>query len=128
MKKLNISPTDSELEILQILWTHGPSSVREVNDILNSEVRSVGYTTTLKIMQIMNEKTMVERDTTSRTHIYKSIIKEKDTKNNLVKELINNAFSGSARSLVMQALGSQNPTKEDLEEIKTLIDKLQKDQ
>jgi len=126
MKKLNIRPTDSELAILQLLWKNGPSSVREVNELLNTETRTVGYTTTLKIMQIMTEKEMVVRDTSKRTHIYTAAIKEKDTKNNMVKDLINNAFSGSARSLVLQALGSQNTSKADLEEIKTLIDQLQK--
>ena len=79
----NFKPTDSELEILHILWENGPSSVRYINDMLN-ERRDVGYTTTLKLMQIMNEKGLVKRDTAAKTHIYIAVAKENDTKNNLV--------------------------------------------
>jgi predicted transcriptional regulator len=126
MSKSNIKPTDSELEILQILWQNGAASVREVNEILN-EQRSVGYTTTLKIMQIMTDKNLVERDTSKRTHIYNAVAAEKATKNNLLKEFINVAFSGSSAKMVMQALGSQKPSQADLDEIKSLIDQLEKD-
>ena len=117
-------PTDAELEILQILWQNGPSTVRFVNDKLN-ENREIGYTTTLKFMQIMLEKGMVERDEENRTHIYKAAIKEGDTQKILLDKLLNTAFGGSASKLVMQALGSHKASKEELEEIKQLIDKIE---
>jgi len=118
-------PTESELEILQLLWKRGPSSVREINDLLN-EQREVGYTTSLKIMQIMNEKGLVTRDTTSRTHIYRAAIKEEATKQSLLKEFITNTFNGSAKNLVMQALGGTKTSKKELDEIKKLIKEIEK--
>jgi predicted transcriptional regulator len=120
----NFKPTDSELEILHILWENGPSSVRYINDMLN-ERRDVGYTTTLKLMQIMNEKGLVKRDTAAKTHIYMAIAKENDTKNNLVNEFVNVAFHGSAMNLVMQALGNTKSSPEELEDLKALISKLE---
>ena len=121
---MKIKPTDSELEILQLLWQLGPCSVREINDILK-ERRDVGYTTTLKLMQIMNEKGITERDTTGKTHIYSAIIHEADTKNSLLKEFINSTFHGSSMSLVMQALGNTTTTEAELQELKALIDTLE---
>jgi len=118
-------PTESELEILQLLWKRGPSSVREINDLLN-EQREVGYTTSLKIMQIMNEKELVTRDTSSRTHIYRAAIKEEATKQSLLKEFITNTFNGSAKNLVMQALGGTKTSKKELDEIKKLIKEIEK--
>ncbi len=120
----NFKPTDSELEILHILWENGPSSVRYINDMLN-ERRDVGYTTTLKLMQIMNEKGLVKRDTAAKTHIYMAVAKENDTKNNLVNEFVNVAFHGSAMNLVMQALGNTKSSPEELEDLKALISKLE---
>lgn len=120
----NFKPTDSELEILHILWENGPSSVRYINDMLN-ERRDVGYTTTLKLMQIMNEKGLVKRDTAAKTHIYIAAAKENDTKNNLVNEFVNVAFHGSAMNLVMQALGNTKSSPEELEDLKALISKLE---
>lgn len=120
----NFKPTDSELEILHILWENGPSSVRNINDMLN-ERRDVGYTTTLKLMQIMNEKGLVKRDTAAKTHIYMAIAKENDTKNNLVNDFVNVAFHGSAMNLVMQALGNTKSSPEELEDLKALISKLE---
>lgn len=120
----NFKPTDSELEILHILWENGPSSVRYINDVLN-ERRDVGYTTTLKLMQIMNEKGLVKRDTAAKTHIYIAVAKENDTKNNLVNEFVNVAFHGSAMNLVMQALGNTKSSPEELEDLKALISKLE---
>jgi len=117
-------PTESELEILQLLWKRGPSSVREINDLLN-EQREVGYTTSLKIMQIMNEKELVTRDTSSRTHIYRAAIKEEATKQSLLKEFITNTFNGSAKNLVMQALGGTKTSKKELDEIKKLIKEIE---
>lgn len=118
-------PTDSELEILHILWKRGPSTVRDINDILNLR-REVGYTTTLKFMQIMNEKGLVVRDTASKIHIYKAIVRENETKNHLVTDFINVAFQGSAMNLVMQALGNSKSSPQELQELKSLIDKLEK--
>lgn len=120
----NFKPTDSELEILHILWENGPSSVRYINDILNVR-RDVGYTTTLKLMQIMNEKGLVRRDTAAKTHIYIAIAKENDTKNNLVNDFVNVAFHGSAMNLVMQALGNTKSSPEELKDLKALITKLE---
>lgn len=117
-------PTDSELEILHILWEKGASSVRDINDILNLR-REVGYTTTLKLMQIMNEKGLVKRDTAAKTHIYKALVRERETKNNLISEFVNVAFQGSSMNLVMQALGNTSSSAEELTELKTLIAKLE---
>ncbi len=121
---MNLKPTVGELEILQILWKEGPSSVRDVNDILNLN-KKVGYTTTLKIMQIMNEKGLTDRDTTSRTHIYQAAIKESATKNGLLSKFIDATFQGSAAQLILEALGNNNTTLEELEEIKALIEKIE---
>ena len=130
---MKIKPTESELAILQILWKNGPSTVREVNELLNEkrakDTKEIGYTTTLKIMQLMVEKdkSLLERDTSSRTHIYKALVQEKDTKTSIMKDFINSTFSGSATKMVLQALGTQKPSQEELDEIKSLIDKLEND-
>jgi BlaI family transcriptional regulator, penicillinase repressor len=120
----NFKPTDAEMEILQILWERGASSVREINEILN-ERRDVGYTTTLKLMQIMNDKGLVLRDTAARSHIYSALVLENDTKNNLIKDFVNLAFHGSAMNLVMQALGNTKSSRDELHELKSLISKLE---
>ena len=120
-----LKPTESELEILQILWEYGPCSVRLVNEKLNEE-RKVGYTTTLKLMQIMADKGLAERDTSSRTHIYKAARDERATQSFLLNEFMNNTFRGSAKKLVLQALGNHDTTPEELEEIKALIAKIEK--
>lgn len=127
MSKSHPRPTESELEILQVLWSEGPSTVREVNNLLNLE-REVGYTTTLKHLQLMAEKMLVTRDTSSRTHIYKAKILEADTQRNLVKSLVEKVFGGSAMDLVMQALGNHQASPEELEEIKRLIQELENKQ
>lgn len=117
---MKVKPTDGELEILQILWRRGPSSVREINDVLNKK-RETGYTTTLKLMQIMTDKGIVYRDTTSRSHIYHASIPESETKNGLLNDFINAAFHGSAMSMVIQALGNTKASPGELEELKQLI-------
>jgi predicted transcriptional regulator len=119
-------PTESELEILQLLWEWGPSSVRFVNEKLN-ERREMGYTTTLKLMQIMNDKGLTTRDTGKRTHIYKANVSEYETKNKLLKNFVDATFKGSAMKLVMQALGNHDATQEELEEIKAFIKKIEND-
>ena len=122
--KFAIKPTDAELEILQILWANGPSSVRFVNDQLNQE-REVGYTTTLKIMQIMVDKKILERNTDQRTHIYSALVNEAATQKQLLKKFVDAAFRGSATKLVMQALGNHQTSEEELAAIKDLIRKIE---
>ena len=123
--KKNFMPTESELEILQVLWQQGPSSVRSVNEILN-EKREVGYTTTLKIMQIMTDKGLVGRDTNQRTHIYHALAKEKDTQKNLLDSFIEKTYRGSAMRLVLQALGREEASPQEIQELKDIIDKIEK--
>ena len=128
MKQKNIiRPTEAELKILQILWISGPSTVRYVNDILN-EKKDVGYTTTLKIMQIMTKKGFVERNKEKRTHIYKAVISEKETKNLLLNKFLDTTFGGSAANIVMQALGNHKTHKEELKKIKDLIKKIEENE
>ncbi len=126
-------PTEAELDILSILWQNGATTVRVVNDELNrqSHVRGggdVGYTTTLKIMQIMTEKHLVHRDESSRTHIYHANVKESDIQQNLVEKLVDSAFRGSAMKLVMQALGHSQTSKQELDEIRKLLDQKEYEQ
>ena len=116
-------PTDSELEILQVLWQYGPSTVKTVNEKLNGK-KEVGYTTTLKIMQIMNEKNLVVRDENERSHVYKAAIKENEIQKVLLDKLLETAFSGSAANLVMQALGNSQPSKEELKKIRDLLNQM----
>jgi BlaI family penicillinase repressor len=121
-----MKPTDSELEILQVIWIHGPVSVRFVNDELNQK-KQVGYTTTLKHMQIMTEKGLLKRSEKGRKHIYNVVIKEKEAKSLLLYKFVKTAFGGSAMDLVMQALGNHQTTPDELEDLKALIDKIEKD-
>ncbi|MCG8384568.1 MAG: BlaI/MecI/CopY family transcriptional regulator [Cytophagales bacterium] len=117
-------PTEKELEILQVLWTQGPATVRAVNDRLGKG-REIGYTTTLKLMQIMFDKGLVSRQKEGKTHIYSAEISEEKTQNQLLDRLLDTAFKGSAMKLVMQALGHKKPSKEELEEIRKYIDQLE---
>jgi predicted transcriptional regulator len=116
-------PTDSELEILQILWQEGPQTVRFVNDALNKQ-REVGYTTTLKIMQIMLDKGILTREVADRAHIYTAAINEEATQNILLQDFVSSTFRGNSTSLVMRALGEGNTSPEELAEIKRLIEVL----
>jgi predicted transcriptional regulator len=125
MRVITPKPTDSELQILQILWQFGPSTVRFVNEKINLE-KPVGYTTTLKIMQIMFEKKLVKREMDGKTHIYQANITEKDTQDELLDRFLNLAFKGSAMKMVMHALGNNRTTKQELEEIRKMLDKLEK--
>lgn len=115
-----MKPTDSELIILHFLWQQGPSTVRAVNDALN-EQREVGYTTTLKLMQIMYEKGLVTRQEEGRTHIYAAAVSQEATQSVLLQQFVDAAFRGSAMKLVMQALGNHEASAEELDEIKALI-------
>ncbi len=126
-KQTNIKPTESELEILQILWALGKATVRQVNDEL-SKTREVGYTTTLKLMQIMFEKHLVSRTDEGRYHVYVAAVGEEPTQHMLLDKFIGTTFRGSATRMVMQALGNQQVSKEELEEIKKLIDSIEKGQ
>ena len=122
--KSKFKPTDAELEILRVLWKEGGSTVRLINEILNAS-REVGYTTTLKILQIMEQKAMVKVDRSSRTHLYTAIIREDETQKHLLDELLESAFGGSAEKLVMQALGNNKTSQKELDEIKNLIKQLE---
>ncbi|MEM1353310.1 MAG: BlaI/MecI/CopY family transcriptional regulator [Planctomycetota bacterium] len=119
-------PTQAELQILEVLWDLGPSTVREVFDVLSSS-RSVGYTTILKLMQIMAGKGLVSRDESRRTHVYRARLTRKRTQKRLVKELIDKAFSGSAAGLIGQALISRKPSDEELAEIQKLIEQYRRE-
>ena len=120
-------PTESELEILTVLWKKGPSTVRDVNEVLNQR-KIVGYTTTLKMMQIMTEKGVLDRSLAGRTHIYSPLIMEEDVQKRLTDRLLETAFGGSAKKLILQALGNHRASSEELQEIKEMIQKMEEDQ
>lgn len=120
MKILRRKPTDAELAILRILWSRGPSTVRQVAELLGKDT---GYTTALKLMQIMAEKGLVVRDESARTHVYEAAYTEDQTQRQLVTDLLDRAFGGSAAKLVMQALSTKKASPEELAEIRRLLDK-----
>lgn len=120
-----VKPTDAELEILRLIWQNGPSTVRQINDLLN-EKKTVGYTTTLKLLQIMAQKGIVRADKSDRSHVYTALYKEDETQHQLLDQLLQAAFGGSAKKLVMQALGNGKTSRSELEEIKSLISKLER--
>jgi BlaI family penicillinase repressor len=114
-------PTDAELAILRVLWDRGPSTVRQVHDVLLRD-RPTAYTTALKLLQIMTEKGLVRRDDTDRTHVYHARLSEEQTQRQLVRDLLDRAFGGSASKLVMQALAARRASAEELGEIRRLIE------
>ena len=116
-----MKPTESELEILQVLWERGPSTVRQVNEQL-SQAKEVGYTTTLKLMQIMHEKVLLSRTEEGRYHVYQALVSEEETQRHLLDRFVDTAFRGSAMKLVMQALGNQKATANELDELRRLLD------
>ena len=122
----DVSPTKSELEILQVLWQHGPSTVRFVNDRLNEAKREVHYTSTLKLMQIMAEKGLLTRDESQMKHVYSVAHEENKTKSVLLNRFVDALYNGSAAKLMMHLLGSKKPSKKELEQIRQLLDKLDK--
>lgn len=120
-------PTDAELEILRVLWERGPSTVRQVHESL-AAARDTGYTTTLKLMQIMADKGLVTRDESSRTHVYTARASQESTQRQLVNDLVQRAFGGSAAELVLRALASHKTSDEELDEIRRLIDEAREEQ
>jgi len=120
-----VKPTESELEILQVLWTKGIATVREVHEEL-AKTKDVGYTTTLKLMQIMHEKGLVRRDDSVRTHIYQAAVNKERTQKHLLTKMIDSLFGGSPTQLVIQALGNgeHKASREELEKIQALLDNL----
>ncbi len=120
-----IKPTESELEILRILWDKQQATVREVHEIL-AEHKDAGYTTTLKLLQIMFEKGLVNRNDATKTHIYFAAVSKESTQQQFVGRMIQNLFSGSPTQLVMQALGNHTHSKEELAQIQELLNTLKK--
>ena len=118
-------PTDAELEILNVLWRRGPSTVREVHAAL-AQSKGSGYTTILKLMQIMAEKGLVRRDERQRAHVYAARLPEGETQRQLVGDLLARAFNGSASKLVMHALASQRASDEELAQIRQLLDEFER--
>ena len=123
---MKVKPTDSELEILAVLWQLKQASVRQIHEKL-SETKDTGYTTTLKLLQIMYTKGLGKRDEKNRSHIYMAAITEKDTQKFLLKGFMSAAFGGSTKNLVMQALGQGKPSTEEIKEIRAFLDRLEKE-
>jgi predicted transcriptional regulator len=118
MKELRRKPTDAELAILRVLWNRGPSTVRQIAEVMD---REAGYTTILKLLQIMTEKRLVVRDEAARTHIYEAAYTEDQTQRQLVTDLVDRVFDGSAAKLVLQALSASKASPEELDEIRKLL-------
>jgi predicted transcriptional regulator len=114
-------PTPAELDLLRVLWQRGPSTVRDVHAAVE---RDVGYTTVLKLLQIMTEKGLVTRDASARSHVYTAAVSEDDTQRRLVADLLDRAFGGSRLDLVMQALSATPTTREELRQIRALLDSM----
>lgn len=112
-------PTDAELQILQVLWKRGPSTVREVHDELGGKA---AYTTALKTMQIMTEKGLVARDESQRSHLYRPLVQVMPTQRRMVSELVDKAFEGSAVQLAIRALSAKRPSKDELAEVRKLLE------
>ena len=119
----NLRPTEGELEILQVLWQKKSATVREVHEQI-LKTKDAGYTTTLKLMQIMFEKGLVTRDSSSKTHIYQPAVSKEKTQDLFLDKMIDSLFAGSSAQLVMQALGNHKASKKELEEISTFLDSI----
>lgn len=115
-------PTQAELEILRVLWLRGPSSVRDVQEVLAKE-REAGYTTVLKLLQIMASKGLVLRDESARSHVYRAAVPQEQTQQQLVRDLLERAFDGSASQLILQALATRRATPEEMREIRRMLDR-----
>lgn len=125
--KAPLTPTPAELEILQVLWQHGPSTVRFINDRLN-ERKPVGYTTTLKIMQLMTAKGLLARDDAARSHVFRPLLRQQEIQSSLVDNLLRTAFGGSAARLVLQALGNHKASPQEIREIRRLLQQMEKEE
>lgn len=125
-KQPNAEPTKSELEILQVLWEHGPSTVRFVNDRLNEQKREVQYTATLKLMQIMLDKGLLNRDDSQMKHVYSAALEETKTKSFLLERFVQTMYKGSASTLMMQLLGNKKTPKKELDAIREMLNQLDK--
>ena len=123
-KRILPKPTDTELTVLRALWGRGPSTVREVLEEVEAEW-PVGYTTVLKIMQIMTAKGLLVRDTSRRTHVFRPALNEEQTQRRLVQDLLQGAFGGSSQKLVMRALSARKASKEEIAQIRKLLDELE---
>jgi BlaI family transcriptional regulator, penicillinase repressor len=120
-------PTRAQLEILQVLWKHGPSTVRFVNDQLNRQKQALSYTSTLKLMQIMHEKDLLRRDESSMTHIYSANLEEQKTKGVVLKKFVDAMYNGSVKSMMLELLGNEKTTNKDWDTIKQLLNNLDED-
>ncbi len=125
MSIAELKPTESELEILQIIWFKKEATVREVHDIL-AKKKTVGYTTTLKLMQIMFEKGLLTRNTETKSHLYEATVSQDKTQKLLLNKVIDSLFLGSSVDLVMQALGNKKTTKKELDQIRKYLKQLDK--
>jgi len=118
------TPTKGEMEVLQILWQHGPSTVRFVHDTLNEQKEAVQYTSTLKLMQVMTEKGMLVRDETNMKHIYKPALEEDKTKGAMLERFVDSMYNGSVSNMMLALLGNDKTSKEELEKVKALLNKM----
>ena len=118
-------PTDAELAILRVLWERGPSTVRQVHEVLTVRVGPTAYTTALKLMQIMTDKGLLRRDESRRTHVYEAVVPAEQTQRQLVGDLLDRAFGGSARKLVMHALSTKKASPEEIADIRRLLDDME---
>ena len=119
-------PAKSELEVLKILWKDGPSTVRQVHDTLNKDIKTVQYTSTLKLMQVMTEKVMLKRDETNMKHIYSPLLEEKKTMGLVLQKFLHTMYNGSMSSLLVAFFNSDKPSKKELEKVRDLLSKLDK--
>jgi predicted transcriptional regulator len=126
MENKDIIPTKTEMDVLQILWEYGPSTVRFVHDKLNEQKEAVIYTSTLKLMQVMKEKGMLDRDETNMKHIYSPVLQEDKVKGNLVGRFVDSMFNGSASNLMVALLGNDKTSDEELQKMKELLQKMEK--
>ncbi len=117
---MELKPTESELEILQVIWKKGQCTVRDVHEELTKS-KDAGYTTTLKLMQIMHDKGLVERDTSAKTHLYKAIISREQAQNTALDKILDTVFKGSTADLVIQALGQHRASKDEIDAIKNYL-------
>jgi len=126
MANTDIVPTKTEMDVLQILWQHGPSTVRFVHDKLNEQKEAVIYTSTLKLMQVMREKGMLDRDDSQMKHVYSAALPEDKVKGNMLGRFVDSMFNGSASSLMVALLGNDKTSGEELEKMRELLQKMEK--